>query len=97
MKMDKSYDRYRTEYRNQPITPSVTKLEVTVPTIKLGIGNYIGDEVGPGSKMSMLPTRMNIMRFVQDFCKEYACNGVGDNLELSEELILKELDSFFKN
>jgi hypothetical protein len=55
----------------------------------------LSDEMNNSEKIYLVPTRMKVIRFVQDFCKAHGCNGVGDEWEVSEELILTEFDKFF--
>lgn len=68
-----------------------------------GFDNPITDEMGQTEKMKsfkpiVLPTRLNIVRFMQDFLVKHF-NLSQDQLmeDFTEEMILQELDSFFKH
>lgn len=85
------------EYHHQPTQPIVLKVEnQTPPCVGHDAFSHAIIADTQGKESYMMPTRMNVMRFIQDFCKAYGCNGVGENWEPSEELILAEFDKFFK-
>lgn len=82
------------EYKHQLQTPTALKIEGREGN---PISKYIIDEMGQTEKMKSIifPTRMNIMRFIQDFTDKYCNDGIGNYIPVDEATILEALDKFF--
>lgn len=72
------------EYQHQPTSPVVLNSTGTKPAATTTI-------IKPGAVV----TRMNVMRFIQDFTNEYCTDGIGNYVPTDEATILKALDKFF--
>lgn len=94
-----------TEYKHQPQAPAVLKVEAPAgnplsgfikdPTRTL-ILPKLKDESDQKQKPYVLPTRMNVIRFVQDILVKHFHISEDQLVEdFTEENLLKEYDQFF--